>query len=173
LQNGIGYLRSLGAWDEVWEVFARKHGALARFVVPTLEEILRRDGIAALRGSIEDVEHRFFLALLLNVPDRAGILEMVAQRHPGDSVGTILRWAEEMAEESEGGTWILDAVFPWDVDADEVDSSKVFLAALRYFLAGGALPGELEELSAEEVAALRDAFARSSWRALLGATATQ
>jgi hypothetical protein len=173
LQNGIGYLRSLGAWDEVWEVFARKHGALARFVVPTLEEILRRDGIAALRGSIEDVEHRFFLALLLNVPDRAGILEMVAQRHPGDAVGTILRWAEEMAEESEGGAWILDAVFPWDGDADEVDSSKVFLAALRYFLAGGELPCELEELSVEEVAALRDAFARSSWRVLLGEGPTQ
>jgi hypothetical protein len=44
----------------------------------------RRDGITALRGTVTEVEHRFFLALLLNVPEREGILRMVGQRFAED-----------------------------------------------------------------------------------------
>jgi len=167
LQNGIGHLRGLGAWEEVWDAFERKHGALAGPVAPTLEEIIRRDGIAALRGSIEGVEHRFFLALLLSVPGRDEILGMVSRRVGGDALGTILRWADELCESSDAGTWILDAGFPEELDVAEDDHPRIFLAALRYLLAGGELPEELVDLSAGDVAALRGAFERSSWRALL------
>jgi hypothetical protein len=86
LQNGMGYLRSLGKWEESLLAFQQKHGALAEFVAPTLEEIVRRDGLAELRGSITEIEHRFFLALLLNVPSRADI--SVWSR----SVSPRLRW---------------------------------------------------------------------------------
>ena len=83
LQNGMGPPESR-SWEEASGGFRQKHGALARFVAPTLEEIVRRDGIAALRSTITEVEHRFFLALLLNVPGRADLLELVAQRFPGE-----------------------------------------------------------------------------------------
>ena len=156
LQIGIGCLRSRGEWAQTWEVFRQKHGALADYVAPTLEEIVRRDGLAALRSSITDVEHRFFLALLLNVPGRAELLAMVAQRFPGAPVETILRWAGELGESSETGTWLLDAPFPGD-------EPEVVLAALRHLLGAGA-----SALPAKKLKALRAVFAGSSFGALMG-----
>ena len=167
LQNCIGHLRNLGAWDEVWEVFAKKHGALANLVGPTLEEIIRRDGTVAMRSSIEDVDIRFFLALLLNLQGRAEILNMIAQRYQGDALETVLRWAEELTQFSDDGTWILDAQCPEDLDVAEDQQPELFLAALRYFLTGGTLPKALKKLSKEDIAAVRDVFVHSSWRALL------
>lgn len=111
LQNGVGHLRAIGGWDEVWTLFAQKHGAAAAQILPTLEEINRRDGLVALRSYLEDVEHRFFLALLLTVPDQGEVLEMVANRIPGDPLETIRRWAEELSEFAESGTSILDGEF--------------------------------------------------------------
>ena len=98
LQNCVLGLRSSGEWDPVWEVFAGRHGELAQRALPTLDEILRRDALVALRGSVTEVEHRFFLALLLNVPDGGQILRMVADRFPGPAEVTLGRWVGELAE---------------------------------------------------------------------------
>ncbi|MFZ4774312.1 MAG: hypothetical protein ACOYM3_03050 [Terrimicrobiaceae bacterium] len=166
LQNAIGHLRQIGAWDDVWNLFSKKHEALASFVPPTLDEIIRRDGLSALRGSIEDIEHRFLLALLLNVPDRNGILEMVARRHPGDPLATILRWVDELGDSTDAGMGILDAAFPEELDVVEEERGEVFLAALRQFVTGGKLPVELGNFSVGEIATLHGAFVHSSWRAL-------
>jgi hypothetical protein len=98
LQNCVAALRSSGQWDSVWEVFAGRHGELARLALPTFDEILRRDALVALRSSVTEVEHRFFLALLLNVPDAAQILRMVAECFPGPAEATVGRWTCELAE---------------------------------------------------------------------------
>lgn len=166
LQNGMGYLRSIGRWDDALDAFQRKHGALAEYVTPTLDEIVRRDGLVELRSSVTEVEHRFFLALLLNVPTRADILGMVAQRFSGPPADTILRWAEELIESSEIGTWLLDAEFPPELDVPIDEQPEVFLVALRYFLEEGEASGPLGSLSPEDVEQVREAFARSSLRAL-------
>jgi hypothetical protein len=47
LQNGVGYLRSLERWEECLETFRQKHGRLAENVAPTLDEIIRRDGLSS------------------------------------------------------------------------------------------------------------------------------
>ena len=124
----MGYLRSLGKWEETLLAFQQKHEASAEFVAPTLEEIVRRDGLAELRGSLTEIEHRFFLALLLNVPSRVDILRLVTQRFPASPVETILRWAEELS---------LDAEFPAELGVPSEQQPAVFLAALRYFLGAG------------------------------------
>jgi hypothetical protein len=98
LQNCVVALRSSGEWDPVWEVFAARHGELAELALPTFDEILRRDALVALRASVPEPEHRFFLALLLNVPDAARILSMVGERFPGPPKATIGRWVREMNE---------------------------------------------------------------------------
>jgi hypothetical protein len=166
LQNGVGYLRSLERWEECLEKFRQKHGRLAEYVAPTLDEIVRRDGLVELRKSITEVEHRFFLALLLNVPARQDILKMVEQRFPGSAVDTVVRWIEELTEMSDSGAWILDAEIPPGLAIDDPES--VFLA-LRHFVEGqnadaesGALP-----MSPANLQLLRDAFLRSSLRALV------
>ena len=167
LQSCISHLRNLGAWEDVWEVFSSKHGALAEPVAPTLLEIIRRDGIAAMRGNVEDVEHRFFLALLLNVELRKDILEMVSRKSDGDSLETIMRWAEELMQLTESGTWFLDAGFPEELGIAEEEQPVLFLSALSHFISGGKAAAELRRLSTSDLALLREAFARSSWRSLL------
>ena len=167
LQNCVGYLRSLGEWDEMLRVFSKKHGAAADFVEPTLDEIIRRDRCVAMRSSIDEVDHRFFLALLLNLQDRSEILKMIAQRYPGDPLQQIATWAEELTQFSEVGTWILDAQFPEELPLEEEYQPTVFLAALNFFLAGGKAPKELKSLSKADLKAVRAAFARSNWASLL------
>jgi len=167
LQNCITHLRNLGVWEEIWEIFAQKHGHLATPVVPILEEIIRRDGIAAMRGSIEDVEQRFFLALLLNLERRSDLLEMVKRKIAGDPLEAILRWSEELIQVSESGVWILDACFPEALELDEEAQPGIYLIALEYFIRGGKIPKELKKLSKIDLTLLRESFLRSSWRVLL------
>jgi hypothetical protein len=159
LQNCLGALRERGEWEETWKVFAEKHGALAAYAAPTLEEIVWRDRLVHLRSSIEDAAHRFFLALLLNVSQASDLLRLVAGRFPGDPVTTVLGWAEELSESSDAGTWILDAEYP---AAEEHEGCEApldrFLGTLERCLQGKIDPADT---------ARREALARSSLRALV------
>lgn len=169
LQNGLGYLRSLGRWEDALDVFQEKHGALSKFIEPTLNEIVRRDGLVEFRGSLTDVEHRFFLALLLNVTKRADILSFVAQRFPGPPAETILRWAEELTTSTDMGTWILDAEFPEELGVPAEEQAAVSQDALRYLIEGGKRPKQFggHKFASDEWAQLLNAFERSSWRVLM------
>ncbi len=169
LQNGMGYLQTLGKWEETLHAFQQKHGRLAEFVAPTLDEIIRRDTLVEFRGAVTEVEHRFFLALLLNVPSRGVILSLVAQRFPGAPIDTIMRWVEELIGTSDSATWILDAEFPEEVAIPMEKQSEVFLAALRHLMeerqAAASFPPL--SLSSTDIQRLRDAFAGSSLKALV------
>ena len=75
------------------------HGELVDKFVSVLEEQDRQMDIINRRGSITGEEHRFFLALLLNIPSREKILELVKQRFPeSDPVEKILDWVEELGQ---------------------------------------------------------------------------
>jgi hypothetical protein len=167
LQNGMGYLRSLDKWEETLHAFQQKHGRLAKFVAPTLDEIIRRDTLVELRGTVTEIEHRFFLALLLNVPSRDDILSLVSQRFPGAPIDTIMRWAEELTGTSDSATWILDAEFPLAIPMEK--QSEVFLAALRHLIEDrqATVPFPSFSLSSTDIQRLCDALARSSLKALV------
>jgi hypothetical protein len=167
LQNSMGHLRNLGTWEETWETFAAKHGELAKPVLPTLLEIIRRDALVALRASIDDPDHRFLLALLLNLETRDAILAMIARRYQGDPLENLFQWALELTVSTEAGLWILDARFPDALDIPDEEQAALFLAALNHFLTGGQLPKELKSQSEETLASLRGAFEASAWRVLL------
>src|SRR6185369_9688492 len=65
---------------------------------PVIEEVKRQNNLIDRRSHITGGEHRFFLALLLNVPRREMLLEMVKQRFPDrDPVETITNWVDELA----------------------------------------------------------------------------
>ena len=168
LQNGMSHLRNLGHWEETLRAFQAKHGRLAAGVAPTLDEIIRRDTLAELRSSVTGVEHRFFLALLLNVPSRELILRLVAQRYPGPPLATILRWAEELSGSNDDAAWILDAGFPEELGIPAGQQPGIFLAALRHFIGGE--PGTTAASPALTPAVrqrLRETFASSSMKPLL------
>jgi len=76
----------------------RKFGRLADRIPVVLEESRRKTNIVNRRAQITGSEHRFFLALLLNVPHRAQVLDLVKQRFPGaDPIDMITEWVEELA----------------------------------------------------------------------------
>jgi hypothetical protein len=172
LQNGAGALRERGAWEEALGVFERRHGQLAQGIAETIEEIVRRDALVALRAQVEEPEHRFFLALLLNVPEREGILRMVGERFAGKPEDTVLRWLGELAEETETGVRILDAEYPEELGTPAEEQLGVFLEAIRYFLGEGRDSSRrrsarsMPSTAAGERNGLRAALARSSLRAL-------
>lgn len=170
LQECMGHLRDLGEWKSVLGVFQKKHGKLAAGVAATLEECVRRDGIKELRSSIAEPEHRFFLALLMNVSTRSDLFALVARRYPNATpVETVLRWAEELTELSEYGVSILDAHFPEALKIALQDQSDVFLAALRHFMKGGKkVPASLRAISAVQLKQWHAVFAASSLRVLSG-----
>ena len=166
LQNCMSHLRATGAWDRVWKSFSKKHGKAAAMIAPTLDEIIRRDGLVAMRSSIGEVEHRFFLALLLTVPDRSLILSMIGKRFPGTPLETISRWAGEMAITTDGGTWILDARFPEELHVEEEEQITLFLGVLDHLLKGGKPPAWLAKFP-KVLGALKESLNDSSWSVLL------
>jgi hypothetical protein len=119
-----------------------------------------------MRSSIGEVEHRFFLALLLTVPDRSLILSMIGKRFPGTPLETISRWAGEMAITTDGGAWILDARFPEELHVEEEEQIPLFLGVLDHLLKGGKTPVWLAKFP-KVLGALKESLNDSSWRVLL------
>ena len=106
-------LQYIDEWQPVLEAFQQKHGELAKGVADTLAECLRRETISQMRHHIDNPDHRFFLALLMNVQNRADILSLISERFPDQSpIEMILGWAEELLELTDFGLALLDATFP-------------------------------------------------------------
>lgn len=104
-------------------VCKRTHGELTDLILPVLEEEDRQLSIIRRRGTITTDAHRFFLALLLNVPNRKKILELVKQRYPDqEPVETILDWVEEL-----GRTKVLGSRETNALGMPEFDDSNVFV----------------------------------------------
>ena len=161
LQNSMTHLQDSGAWESVHGAFLKKHGALADGVESTLTECVRRDAIKSMRCAISDPEHRFFLALLLNVQTREDFFMLVEQRFPEmPAHGTVMRWLEELMEETEWGLAILDVVFPQELDVESDAQAGVFLSGLRKILdADSVLSGDFP---GDGLSALRTALGESS-----------
>ena len=164
LQHCMGHLQQLDAWDAAIKLFKKKHGTLAAGVAATLHEEVRRNVIKSMRSTIIEPEHRFFLALLMNAPTRAGLLALVAQRFPEQApVDIVLRWAGDLMEASEEGVTILDACFPEALEVERDSQPELLLSALRCFMKREKkLPSPLRDLSAADIKALRTAFAEST-----------
>jgi hypothetical protein len=138
-------------------------------VQTTLEEGVRRDLIKNMRSSIATPEHRFFLALLMNVPTRADLLTLVKRRYPKPApIETVLRWAQELTVITDESAEILDAAFPATLDAELEDQPEIFLSALRHFLSGSKrLPPVLRDQPPAVIEELRHAFVTSTLRMLV------
>jgi len=75
-----------------------RHGDIAGLIPAVLEEQHRQRDIARRRGMIDGGDHRFFLALLLNAPERAIVLDLIRERFPNaDPVELATGWIKELA----------------------------------------------------------------------------
>jgi len=100
-----------------------KHGELVDLIPAVFDEQARQQNIIQRRATITSEEHRFFLALLLNVPSREKILELVKQRYPEtDPVEKILDWVEELSQ-----TRVLGSTEPNALGIEGFDEDYVFV----------------------------------------------
>jgi hypothetical protein len=80
------------------------HGRRADVFLASLAERAREQNIVARRREVRDPDHRFFLALLLNLPDRDSIFRMIDRQYPdSDSEQMVLRWISELSAEKKIG----------------------------------------------------------------------
>lgn len=120
-----------------------RHGARVDMLLPVLEEADREAVLITRRETITDPDHRFLLALLINLPDRDSILSMVRERYPGDPEALVMHWLSQLS-----GTEVLG------IDLDPVNESIV-----RGLVAGMSFDALCERLgreySPEDVASQR------------------
>jgi hypothetical protein len=99
----------------------------------------RRDYLIRRRGFVEEPEHRFFFALLLNVDSRERILSLIRDRFPdADPIEKILDWTYDLSQLRITGAQNQNAlgIFPFD----EFD-----LTLVEYLL-HGKTDGEIADL---------------------------
>ena len=76
----------------------RRHPRLVEAIKPALRFEERRERISKLRKRVTNSDLQFFLALLLNLPDRRSILDLVRARHRrANAVGLIMAWLRELS----------------------------------------------------------------------------
>src|SRR5579884_1717726 len=98
LQHKLGVFPDAERFAKLVEAARKRHGELVDMALEVFDEAVRENNIIQRRSRITHPDHRFFLALLLNVPDRVRLLAMVHQRFPNvEPVSTILSWIEELA----------------------------------------------------------------------------
>ena len=74
------------------------HGDLIFPLLESVEESADQQLLVRIRERIHDPDLRFFVALLMNVPDRSDILKMVSERFPGhDPINCCAGWLARLS----------------------------------------------------------------------------
>jgi hypothetical protein len=161
LLHAMDRLQVLDEWEPVLATFQKRHGELAKGVPETLAESLRRDSISQMRYHIENPEHRFFLALLMNVQNRSDIHALITERFPDHSpIEMILGWAEELIEPADFGITILDAAFPESLGVAIEAQFELLMEALKHALEGDSASEKVTAVQPEILAALTSSCLR-------------
>ena len=81
------------------DIVVARHGSAGESLRAVFAHIDVLDEIISRRGFVTDPEHRFFMALLLNVGDRGRIFDLIKHRFPdADPIEKILDWVFDLAE---------------------------------------------------------------------------
>src|SRR5262249_42515752 len=105
LEKEFGISTGEQRFQTLMEIARQRHGELVDLMQPVFEEAERQHNLIQRRAQITSNQHRFFLALLLNIPDRQKVLDLVKQRFPEqDPVATVTDWVEELAHTKVAGS---------------------------------------------------------------------
>jgi hypothetical protein len=98
LENVFNLSTSHDRFEALLATARQRHGDLVDYLLPVLAEEDRQQNMIRRRQFITSSEHRFFLALLLNIPSRTKLLALVAKRFPdGDPIDKVLDWVLELS----------------------------------------------------------------------------
>jgi hypothetical protein len=150
LENAFGLSTGEDQFQKLMATARQRHGELTDLIPPVFEESKRQSNLIHRRGQITSSEHRFFLALLLNVPGRARALEMVAQRFPArDPVETVMDWMEELSNTKMWGSSEANVLGIENLDED-------YLFVFESMLRGRSFEQTMATLAAESSAEFAD-----------------
>jgi hypothetical protein len=152
-ETEFGVTTSAERFEQLMETARRRHGNLVDLIPDVFTEVRRQNALIHRRGQITSPEHRFFLALLLNVPDRQRVLEMVKQRFPDQDPADIMTdWLEELSL-----TKIWGATEPNVLGIADLDDDYLFV--FRCLSAGQTLPATIAQYQSEMADDLADDLA--------------
>jgi hypothetical protein len=98
LEEIVGVSRSRDRFQALLERARRKHSEVVDLLPPVFEETWREKEISRRRAMIKGEDHRFFMALLLNVPERTTVLRLVKEKFPEkDPINLIVGWIRELS----------------------------------------------------------------------------
>jgi hypothetical protein len=134
---------SQNRFTKFFEVIKKRHGHLADILSEVFAHNSRVNEIVHQRRYVTDPEHRFFLALLMNVDEKEKLFDLIKHRFPeNDPLDKILDWTLDLAQTRVLGTNLPNALgIP---DFDELD-----LFALENLLQEKSMAEMKESLSKE------------------------
>jgi hypothetical protein len=98
LEEILGMSRSNDRFLALLDRARSRHGELADLLLPVFEEEWRQADISRRRAEIKGEDHRFFLALLLNLSERDTVLRLVQERFSNqDAVELVVAWVKELS----------------------------------------------------------------------------
>jgi hypothetical protein len=150
------------AFDRLVQRAQERIGPAARALPECFEELRRVRLIARRRAQVRQPDHRYFLALMMNAPDRTRALEGVAAFAPGaPPAQTAARWIAELAKVT---VPLQVAGVPWEPSVLALpEVSDPAQAALRACLEGGPPPARAEDAAFIETVS-RSPFLRPLFR---------
>jgi hypothetical protein len=130
-------------FQSMLEKARHRHGQLIDLLPPVFDEMQRQHNIVQRRRYLTDNEQRFFLALILNVPDRAKVLDLVKRRFPQqEPIDRVADWVMELAT-----TKLLGSPEPNVLGIDYFDDDSLFV--FRRTLAGCSIEQVQNAIKAE------------------------
>jgi len=125
--NQVDQLFNLSApqnrFDALMEIVRERHGERANVFPKIFEHADKLDEILRRRNYVTDPEHRFFLALLLNVEGREQIFSLIKERFPDkEPLDKVLDWIFDLAQ-----TRVLGEKIPNALGIADFDDTDLFI----------------------------------------------
>jgi len=125
--NQIDQLFNLSApqnrFDSFMEIVRERHGERANVFPQVFAHLEKQDEIIRRRSYVTESEHRFFLALLLNVEGRERIFSLVKERFPDkEPLDKVLDWIFDL-----GQTRVLGENIPNALGIADFDDTDLFI----------------------------------------------
>lgn len=100
--------RAVTCENDIITRLENEHPSLSKRLLASINEEKRRLQILRLRALVSDPDQRFFLAVLMHLPDLQSIQDVIKSRYPAhDSLKLILKWCEDISllnnPEGDGG----------------------------------------------------------------------
>jgi len=106
-----------------WLAAECPHADARAWLSPAYDEAIRMAGLVSWRSLLVAPQHRFLLALLMNLSSRDELLGFVRQRYRVEPVGLVMRWIQEIIA--------VQARCPELAPVVDIPTDEASLAALR------------------------------------------